>query len=193
MGPSTTRAKVVAPSANNGLNDLSQESHLKQILNQIITKNTSKKTHQIIFQLIAMRVCFADNFLSPIFYSKVWSMLYYGSVGRVQSKECYFLFKYSFLAFVLVVIVFHQKIGFLSFSFLFLMKYEISTTEYLLTNQKLELLIRNCQWNCLIIIVWFTNEQQPVINFFTKLFLSISYIFGMFTFSLKFKKQKNIT
>ena len=67
------------------------------------------------------------------------------------------MFKHSFLDFFLVV-VFHEKIGFLSFSFLFLMMYRISTTEYLLINQKLELLIRNSQWNCMMIIVWFTNK-----------------------------------
>ena len=37
-------------------------------------------------------------FLSPIFppIFKVWSMLHHGSVGQVQSKECYFKFTYTF-------------------------------------------------------------------------------------------------
>ena len=51
--------------------------------------------------------------------SNVWSMSHHGSVGQVQSKECYFMFKYSFLAFVLVAVVFHQKIGVFLFPFLF--------------------------------------------------------------------------
>ena len=82
-------------------------------------------------------------------------MLHHEAVGRVQSKECYFMFKYSFLAFVLGV-VFYQKIVILSFSLLFLTKYQISTREYLLTNQKLKLL--KTAVNCMMIIVWLTNE-----------------------------------
>ena len=31
--------------------------------------------------------------------SKVWGMLHHGSVGRVQSEECYFMFPCTFLAF----------------------------------------------------------------------------------------------
>ena len=30
--------------------------------------------------------------------NKVWSMLHHGSVGRVQNKECYFIFSETFLA-----------------------------------------------------------------------------------------------
>ena len=41
----------------------------------------------------------------------------------VQSKECYFMFTFIFWAFV---VVFHQKSLFWSFSFLFLVKYQIS-------------------------------------------------------------------
>ena len=38
-------------------------------------------------------------------------------MGQVQSKECYFMLKYSFLAFVLGVAVFLQKMGFYHFRF----------------------------------------------------------------------------
>ena len=31
--------------------------------------------------------------------SKIWSMLHHGSAARVQSKECYFMLTYIFLAF----------------------------------------------------------------------------------------------
>ena len=48
--------------------------------------------------------------------SKVWSILYHGSVGWVKSTECY-MFTYTFWAFF---IIFHKRFCFfLSFSFLF--------------------------------------------------------------------------
>ena len=73
--------------------------------------------------------------------SKVWSMLHYEPVGRVQSKECYFMSTYTFWHFCAV---FHQKISvfiiFISFSD------EVSNfRNRTLTNQKSELVIRNCQ------------------------------------------------
>ena len=60
--------------------------------------------------------------------SKLWSMLHHGSAGRVQSKHCNSLFTYRFLAYFFCY--FSSRNLFLSFSFLFLMKYQISTTEY---------------------------------------------------------------
>ena len=76
--------------------------------------------------------------------SKVWSMFYRGLVGRVQSKECYFclrnLFWHCFFFFI-------KKFA-LPFSFLFF--YEASSFHNrILTNQKLEQMIRNYQWNCM--------------------------------------------
>ena len=57
-------------------------------------------------------------------------MLPHGSVGRVHSKEWCFMFTHNFLAFVVVVVVVvvQQKNVFLSFSFLFLLKYQIFAT-----------------------------------------------------------------
>ena len=46
--------------------------------------------------------------------SKVWSMLHYGSIGRVQNKECYFIFTYNFAAFFLFLI---KKLAFVFFIF----------------------------------------------------------------------------
>ena len=60
--------------------------------------------------------------------SNVWSILHHGSVGRVQSKQCNSLFTYTFLAFFFLFFI--KRIVFLSFSFLFLKKYQISITEY---------------------------------------------------------------
>ena len=54
---------------------------------------------------------------------KVWRMLHHGSVGWVQKKKkWYFMFSYTFF------VVFHYNICVSSFSFLFLIKYKISTT-----------------------------------------------------------------
>ena len=62
--------------------------------------------------------------------SKVWSMLHHGLVGRVQNKQSYCMFTYTFAA--IFSVLFHQKICvFIIFvSFIFLDKYEISAREY---------------------------------------------------------------
>ena len=84
------------------------------------------------------------------------------SYRGIQSKECYFMFTYSFLSF------FIKKFVFSSFSFLFLWSLVyvnifsnfifIFSLKYLffskfrnriLIIQKLELMMRNCQWNCM--------------------------------------------
>ena len=59
----------------------------------------------------------------------------------------YYLHKLSWHFFVIViVVVFHQKM-FLSFLFIFLISIEFP--EQILTNQKPDWLIRNCQWKCM--------------------------------------------
>ena len=73
--------------------------------------------------------------------SKVWNMLHHGSVGQVQSKECYFTFTYTYATFFVVVVVFHKKfcvfIIFISFSD------DVSNfCNKILTNLKPELMIR---------------------------------------------------
>ena len=55
--------------------------------------------------------------------SKVSSILHRVSVGQVHNKKCYPIFTYTSLFFI-------KKLLFLSFSFLCLMKYWISATEY---------------------------------------------------------------
>ena len=60
--------------------------------------------------------------------SKDWSMLHHGSVGRVQSKEGYFMFTWAF--FGIFLFFFIKKMFFISFSFVFVMKYQISAKEY---------------------------------------------------------------
>ena len=75
------------------------------------------------------RVCSSDK-MTPIYFlrlSKVWSMLHHGSVGQVQSKEYYYMFTYTLCIFLLLFII---KFVFFSFSFFFLIKSQISATEY---------------------------------------------------------------
>ena len=77
-----------------------------------------------------IRSVFTDDFLLPMFLpiSKVSSMLRHGSVRQVHSEECHFICIYILLTFFCCFL--SKKIVFLSFSFLFLMKYRISATEY---------------------------------------------------------------
>ena len=96
-----------------------------------------------------IRVCSTDNFLAPIFLRilKVWSMIYItGQCGEFRVKNTnlclHILFWHCF-------VVFHQKIVFLSFSFIFFD--EVSNfRNRILTTQKPEM--RTCQWNCVISI-----------------------------------------
>ena len=70
-------------------------------------------------------------------HSKVLSMLHHGQMGRVQNKECYFIFLRNFLVFLLLLLLsllllllfFIIKFAFASFSFLFLKKYLILATK----------------------------------------------------------------
>ena len=63
-------------------------------------------------------------------------MLHHGSVRRVQIKEPHFMFKYSFLNFVLAFDAFHLNVGLLSFSFFFMIKCQISKTELFINQDK---------------------------------------------------------
>ena len=89
--------------------------------------------------------------------SKIWSMLYHEPVGWVQNKECNFMFTYVFLTHFLLFFII--KFVFLLFSFLFLIKYQNSVT--VLTNQKQELVKRNCRWNCVLVL---HTSRMPKLN-----------------------------
>ena len=91
-------------------------------------------------------VCSSDK-KTPIYFlrlSKVWSISHHGSVGRGH-KKCYLML---FLFFI-------TKFVFLSFSFLsFFLSFfffdEVSNfRNRILTNQKRELVVSNCQLNCI--------------------------------------------
>ena len=54
-----------------------------------------------------------------------------GQWGEFTVKNATYIYIYTFLGiFVAVVVVFHQKLVFLSFSFPFLIKHRIFATEY---------------------------------------------------------------
>ena len=82
-------------------------------------------------------VCSSDK-KTPIYFlrlSKVWSISHHGSVGRGH-KKCYLML---FLFFII-------KFVFLSFFFFD----EVSNfRNRILTNQKRELVVSNCQLNCI--------------------------------------------
>ena len=91
----------------------------------LVSKKYKKKKKKIVLSTMPIqhRVC-SSHKITPIYFirlSKVWSMLHHGSVGRVQSKECYYVFTYTFFAFffVVVVVVFPHKFVFFTFYFFF--------------------------------------------------------------------------
>ena len=72
-----------------------------------------------------------------------------GKWGRMLSEECYIMLTYTFFGifFFFLVCVFHQKI---CVFIIFISAFDEASNfrNRILTNQKPELVIRNCQWNC---------------------------------------------
>ena len=106
------------------------EKDKKKDYASIINVNTECVPLTISFHLYFLRI------------SRVWSMLHHGSMGQVQSKECYFMFRYTFVTFF---VVFYQKVCifiiFVSFSD------EVSNfRKKILSSLKPELMIMNCLW-----------------------------------------------
>ena len=87
-----------------------------------------------------------SHYLYFLCISKVSSMLYHRLLGRVQSKECSFVFTNTFLAFF---IVFHHEICVFIILISFFNEISNFRNKILSWNQKLELVIINCQWNCI--------------------------------------------
>ena len=77
--------------------------------------------------------------------SKVLSMLHRGSVGWFQSKECYFMSTYTFFTFFSCFLV--QKTVFVIFIFFGDEASHFRNT--VLTNQKIEWVIRNFHCKCM--------------------------------------------
>ena len=91
------------------------------------------------------------QFLIPMFSLYISSLNFgasyiKGQWEQVQSKECHFLFTYTFLAFF-IFLVSSKILYFFHFHSFF---DEVSNFwNRILTNQKPEVVIRNCQWNCM--------------------------------------------
>ena len=79
------------------------------------------------------------HFPSPC---KIRSILHHGSAQRVHKKKLHNALIYLFCNFLLFFII---NFVFLSFPFLFRSR--------ILTNQKHELMVPNCQWNCMYTII----------------------------------------
>ena len=81
--------------------------------------------------------------MTPIYFlrlSKVWSMLHQGSVWLVH-KKCY-----------LMLLSFMYPFGFFLCAFIISISFFNKVSNFrnkILTNQKRELVVSNCQWNCL--------------------------------------------
>ena len=113
-------------------------------------------------------MCSADNFLSPIFSPYLWSLKHVtsGSVEQVLSKESYFMFLCTFLTFCCCFL--SKKLCFYHFHCFF---FEVSNfRSRILTNQESELVIRNCQWHCMLsgtililfLIFWWLRRAQGI-------------------------------
>ena len=92
------------------------------------------------------RVCSADKII-PIYFlriSNVWSILHHWSAGKVHKKmllNAFFFFFFFFFFFHHKIFVFIIFISFLD---------EVSNfRNRILTSQKHELVVSNCQWNCM--------------------------------------------
>ena len=101
-----------------------------------------------LLQVFYFEVCFLaiSNQLYYLRLSKVWSMLHYGSVGRVQNQnnECHYIF-INIIFWHFFVLLLAAKLVFTIFNSF----YEVSNFgNRILTSQKYEFMIRNCQWSC---------------------------------------------
>ena len=87
--------------------------------------------------------------------SKVWSMLHHGSVRRVKNKSTTLSFHLLFWHFF--VIFHHQNCGFIIFISFF---DELSNfCNRILTKQKQEFVVQNCQWNCKVKLSKVSNKN----------------------------------
>ena len=81
-------------------------------------------------------------------------MLHHRLVGRVQSKESYFMVIYPFL--VPFCWFSSKNLCWYHYHFFFFFD-KVSNFHNMLTSQKPELVIRNCQWNCMHWEIVFTG------------------------------------
>ena len=107
--------------------------------------------------------------------SKVSSMLYHhGSVGQVHSKECYFIFTCTFLTFFCC---FSSK-NLCSYQFHFFFDEVSNFGSRILTNQKPEQVIKNCQWNCMLLLT--SNVVHSLLQYFFANLEQVTFFMAMF-------------
>ena len=119
-------------------------------------------------------------------FSKVWSMLHHGSVGRAQTKYttlCYHLlfwpfFVYLFFCLFCFFVFCHKFCIFIIFISFF---DEVSNfRNIILTNQKRELAVSNCQWNCMqsrSTNLSMSGSKDDIISRKHSFFIRIFYLF----------------
>ena len=129
------------------------------------------------------------NFLSPAFspYFKVSehvtsrvsvasSELYQGSVWRVQSSECYFMFTFTFFTFLLLLLL---LLSLLLLFFVFFFDEVSNFRNIILTYQKPRFVIRNCQWNCVATLIDFGSMGRVIIQIRDRAFKTHTQAFGI--------------
>ena len=82
------------------------------------------------------------------------SMLHQGSVGRVHGKEYYF---YTYIYFLGIFLLFYIK----KYAFIIFYSFSDAVSNFcnrILTNQKSEQVIRNCQRNCMLYFLMLSNQ-----------------------------------
>ena len=113
-----------------------------------------------------------DNFISPIFSLYLYKFQACYFMGQWEwvhsSKECYLYLNILLWYFV----VFHQKICFYHFHFIFFRYCQISETEYYVTNQKPESVIKNYLWN---FIITTQSNDQWCFHFLKKFWNTVHY------------------
>ena len=108
----------------------------------LFTSNISKTVKQVLW------LCSSEK-MTPIYFlrlSKVLSMLHHGSVWRVHKKT---LLKNFYVLFWHIFVVFHHKIC----AFIIFISFSDEVSNFrnrILTNQKRELVVSNCQRNCML-------------------------------------------
>ena len=98
-------------------------------------------------KILIIRVCCTDNVLSPIHSVKPWPFYISDQWGKVRGKKCYFMCTYTISN---IFLLFSMKKNCVFFIFMIFCDEVPNFCNRILTCQKPELVIRNCQWNYVI-------------------------------------------
>ena len=133
------------------------------------TNIMKKHTNNSVCQKYCILKCVLLAISNQLYFlriSKVWNMLQYGSVGRFQNqnKECHYIFINILFGFFCVFCHCKTCVFIIFNSF-----YEVSNfRNRILTSQKQQLMIRNCQQSCR-----FLSSRK----FFTQEFFFLIFLF----------------